>query len=343
MIDDYELRLKTALKKQHEEVFDYRSETIKDKYREVINCPVCNCIDKIPKHKKDMFEFVECDSCGMVYLNPRLNNEATYAFYNSEWNSIYNEKKFDTNNWTLDNLDNKRDTDNLKLISKYKSEKGKLLEIGIGKGYFLKNASDFGYQVYGVELNKVNCEKANILLENKGKIINTDLISAKFENGLFDVIYMKDVFEHVPNPMEMLGEINRISKKGALLFIEVPNIDGAIFKITKEKHVTIFGFEHLNYWSPKTLSLAFNKNEFEVCDIEHQSDDFTIPYIISYLFFNSHTSLENKALNSIPKTILKILRIIFLIKPFKYFNMLSNSIVDKLKMGSQIKVIGLKK
>ena len=341
-MSNYKNRLKQALQEEFDKVFDRENSKMKQEFSLKINCPVCNSSNKHLKYEKDLFTFSECSECSMIYLNPRLNDKATYDFYNGEWTKIYNEQKFKVDNEDLNNFDDTRDLENLSLIKKYKPKGGKLLEIGIGKGHFLRNALESKFDVFGVELNKENCEKANNQLSGHGTIINNDLFEASFKNDFFDVVYMKDVFEHVPNPTEMLEEINRISSKGAVLFIEVPNIDGAIFKLVKEKHVTIFGFEHLNYWSPKTLSLAFEKNNFSLAEEIHQSDDFTIPYILNYLYFDSHTSLNVLKRNKLILFLLKVVKYLFRIKGISYFNLLTNQVVDKLNMGSQIKVIGIK-
>lgn len=340
-MDNYEVRFRNSLENEFEKVFDLNTEEMKEEFKLEINCPVCDSSSSKIKYQKDFFKFSECNDCGMVYLNPRLNDEATYNFYNGEWTKIYNEQKFKVEQ-EQNNYDDKRDIENLDLIMQHKS-KGNLLEIGIGKGHFLKNALKKGFNVYGVELNIENCDKANTLLENKGTIINHDLFDASFEDGFFDVVYMKDVFEHVPNPIKMLEEINRISSKSAVLFIEVPNIDGAIFKIVKEKHVTVFGFEHLNYWAPKTLSLALKQANFETVKTIHQSDDFTIPYILSYCFFDSHTSLRKKRLNKFVFFIIRGFNFIFRKFPLKYTGYLLNRFVDNIGKGSQIKVLAMKK
>lgn len=339
-MDNYEARFRNSLENEFKKVFDFHTGEMKEAFKLEINCPVCDSNSSKIKYKKDFFKFSECNNCEMIYLNPRLNDEATYNFYNGEWTKIYNEQKFKVEK-EQNNYDDKRDIENLNLILQYK-QKGNLLEIGIGKGHFLKNASEQGFNVYGVELNIENCAKANALLENKGTIINDDLFNASLEDGFFDVIYMKDVFEHVPNPMKMLEEINRISSKGAVLFIEVPNIDGAVFKITKEKHVTIFGFEHLNYWGEKTLSVALKKANFAPVKTIHQSDDFTVPHILSYCFFDSHTSLRKNNLNKFSLFIIRGINYVFRKFPFKYFSVFTNKIVDSLNKGSQIKIISIK-
>lgn len=340
-MDDHAVRLRNALIRQHQIVFDYDTKRIKEDLSEHIDCPVCDSNEKVTAFSKDWFNFSKCVNCGMVYLNPRLNDKATYQFYNSEWNAIYNERKFEGGEAST-RIDDKRNDENLKLISQSNLHRGKLLEIGIGNGYFLKRAQVFGYDVYGVELNKKNCEMASVAVGDSHKIFNADLFSIKFDSNMFDVIYMKDVFEHVPNPRKMLAEFNRIAKKGCVLFIEVPNIEGWIFKIFRERHVCIFAFEHLNYWSPQTLEKVLVSEGFAVHDVKHESDDFTPACILSYIIDPAFTSIEGKKSTGLTRFILRVIRKLFTMPPLAYMDGIFKKMPDLAGRGSQIKVIAVK-
>lgn len=340
-MNDYNTRLRSALLKQHQLIFDYNTKQLRDEFCEYLDCPVCDSSKKVTAFTKDWFTFSKCCDCGMVYLNPRLNDKATYQFYNCEWNAIYNEQKFGFN-MPSSVIDNKRNYANLRLIERLNSRKGKLLEIGIGNGFFLKKAHELGYEVYGVELNKKNCEMASSLLEGAGKIYNSDLFDIGFESNTFDVIYMKDVFEHVPNPKKMLAELSRIAKKGCILFIEVPNIEGWIYKIVKQRHVCVFAFEHLNYWSRQTLSKALDLAGFEVHSVRYESDDFTPAYIISYLVEPSFTSLELPKGSGSKRFMFRCIKIMFSLPPLKYLDYLFRWMPDFARRGSMIKVLAIK-
>ncbi len=342
-MDNYDQRLKTALVHQHKKWFDYNTQSLRPEHAQEINCPVCDSAGHELYFQKDWFKFVKCTECGMVFLNPRLNEKATYDFYNSEWNAIYNERKFDavTKTKKLDDIINEN---NLNLLEGFSNKDGKkrtLLEIGTGSGYFIRKAVEYGYNAYGVELNYNNCLKVKDLLGDK--IINADLYSANFPAKMFDVIYMRDVFEHIPDPQRMLCEMNRIANNGCILYIEVPNIEGLIYKIVKEKHVCVFGFEHLNYWSPQTLEKILGTCGFEIAAIKHESLDFTLGRIMAHFYQESFTSIEPLKYSPGVKLFAKITGRGFSLPPLSTVDRwLMPMIADVIQRGSVIKIVARK-
>lgn len=340
-MDNYGSLLRKALVEQHKIIFDYNNKKVRDEFCEYINCPVCNSSKQTTAFTKDWFNFSKCSACGMIYVNPRLNDKATYQFYNSEWTRIYNEKKFGTNTNSSE-VDDKINYSNLRLINEYKLGKGALLEVGIGKGFFLKQASDAGYTVYGVELNKNNCESAIQLLGSSDHVYNMDLFETGFKAESFDVIYMRDVLEHVPNPKKLVAEFNRIAKKGCIIFIEVPNIDGWIYKLVKERHVCNFAFEHINYWSPKTLTTILTSCGFTVKNIYHESLDFKIAHILPHFIETNYSSVNYYKAPVIISFMIKVISKAFSLPPLNMVDYLLSFIANRLKRGSVIRVIAIK-
>lgn len=340
----YSSRLKSALIEQHKKWFDYENETIKSDFSEKIVCPVCGADSANTKFKKDLFQFSQCRECSMVYLNPRLNLRATYDFYNEGWTAIYNETKF-LGETPSTQMDDQINAYNLRLIEERREPsstgKGVLLEIGFGSGFFLRTASAAGYEVHGIDVDTNNCERARKKFGER--IRNADLFDAKFESERFDVVYMRDVFEHVPNPKILLEEVRRILKPRGVIFIEVPNIEALVYKIVKERHVCVFGFAHLNYWSPKTLTKILGKTEFEVLGFHHESVDFTILSVANYFLNSAFTTILPIPTGFFKRTIAWIAAKVFSRGGFRQLDAkFSPKISDSLGRGSEIKVIARK-
>lgn len=337
--DSYSERWKKALIEEHKALFDYKSRTIKAELAEYVTCPVCGSKESDFFFEKDWFRYVKCQNCSMVYMNPRLNQSATKAFYNSTVNEIYNESKFDEDSAT-NRLDDKINLKNLDVIGRYKTT-GNLLEIGSAKGYFLLKAKERGYKVFGIELNQHNYA---ISKRSVGDTIrNVDLFEAHFDEEMFDIIYMRDVIEHIADPIPFLCEINRIARKRALLFIETHNIEGLIHKIVREKHTVIFGFEHPNHWSPKTLDNVLDSCGFQINKIFQVSLDFTVSDILAYFISPTFTSVLSTSENDKPRVLLKTVLNFFQWKPMLRIDLrITPWIANLLRRGSVMKVIAVK-
>ena len=341
-MSNYHGRLTDALRVQHAALFDYSSGEMKASVAERIGCPVCDATGGTVYFVKDMFRFERCRNCSMVFLNPRLNVRATYDFYNSEWTRIYNESKFADGAVTSDS-DAAINSANIAILARAGSKVGgeKLLEIGFGAGHFLRTASRAGYEVHGIDVDTSNYERLS--REFPGKILNCDVHDANYPAGMFDVTYMRDVFEHVPNPKPLLRELNRTTREGGLVFIEVPNIDGLIYKAVAQRHVVVFGFAHLNYWTPDTVRRVLELTGFEVVETVHESLDFSFADIAHYYLDPVFTSLEPVPASRIVLFAMKVMRRLLAISWIgRLDRRVMPRIADALKRGSVVRVVARK-
>ena len=255
----YDERFSAALKEEHVSLLNSSGTEFNSSSIEVLNqCPVCSGKEYSIYCIKDKFVHKSCKSCGLVYLDPNLSREATLKFYNSKVNEIYNEQKFHLEDTIMS--DDIKNLDNYNLLLKNINDKfykgKKLLEIGPGRGTFLTKAVEDGFDAYAVELNSLLIEKLKKITNN---VYTDDIINIELPENYFDVIYFRDVMEHIDMPIPFLSKLHKILKPGGVIFIDTHNIKSLVNSSTKEYHTVIFAFEHPVHWSPESLTYACEK------------------------------------------------------------------------------------
>ncbi len=135
---------------------------------------------------------------------------------------------------------------------------GALIEIGCGDGSFLKHAQAHFARVVGIEPSRRFADEAmakgfDVLL---GYVSHDSLLT----NATFDCFVSRQVFEHLPDPVDVLRGIRRMLKPGAVGLIEVPNGLRAL----RLKRFFEFFPDHVNYYSVNSLVALASSSGFTV-------------------------------------------------------------------------------
>lgn len=251
-----------------------------------IPCPLCDSVVLSPYWEKDNFRFSQCSKCAFVFLNPQPPLEKLHNFYASPFMMMYNEAKFNNQSkveqeviagdtrWILDQVAMRIDLSS-----------ACVLEIGPGgRGDLLSAAIARGCDVVAIELDQNLASMLNIRFGNQVTVINQTIEESSLESEKFELVVMRDVLEHLANPLLILEQVRRLLKPDGHLAVIVPNIDGWIYRLVGRRHTTVFGFEHVNYWSAETLKMALRKSGFRLESERHESIDMSLRTIFSYWF-----------------------------------------------------------
>ncbi|MDP2208985.1 MAG: class I SAM-dependent methyltransferase [Bacteroidota bacterium] len=239
-----------------------------------LNCAVCNSKKLRPKpfgynFNQKWLGAYECRQCAVIFIYPQPTQEELKQLYSRE----YFEGDFRCGHagsyFDDDTVDKLSDNSFIKKIKQYKS-KGKLLEIGCAGGIFLTTARNEGYDVYGVEYSNDAAE----LARNKFNlnVVTGELKEGIFQPEMFDIIFMGDVIEHLPDPMSTLKLINSILKISGILVIVCPMQTNTIFSrigfklydIIKKKATVHLPPYHLFEYRPNSLSWLFHNSGFKI-------------------------------------------------------------------------------
>ncbi len=148
------------------------------------------------------------------------------------------------------------------LVEKYDVKNKDVIEIGCGKGDFLKLLCELG-ENRGVGFDPSYEEKR--WGQNSSFRVIQDLYSEKYQNYKADMVCCRHVLEHIQKPAAFLQSIKDTlrEQKDPILFFEVPNI---MFTL-KDLGVWDLIYEHCGYFSKSSLAYLFESCGFRVLEI----------------------------------------------------------------------------
>ncbi|MBV6518280.1 MAG: hypothetical protein DCC43_00775 [Candidatus Brocadia sp.] len=220
-----------------------------------VNCNLCNADDTFLVTTQNGYKVVRCKSCGLVYVNPRPDNEALKHLYDE----YHQRNGKDVNDWAK--LMGKNFKEILLFLNKALPDKGKLLDIGCGYGHFIEIMKQQGWSVYGIDLSP----KVLLYAKEKGlDVLETSIDDVSVPDEYFDVVTAFYVLEHVTNPLHVLKNMYKMLKPCGILVLRVPHTTPIIrilsfFRIKNNLYDTPY---HLFDYSPEIIIQLLKKAGF---------------------------------------------------------------------------------
>ncbi|MBI2439809.1 MAG: class I SAM-dependent methyltransferase [Lentisphaerae bacterium] len=207
-----------------------------------------------------LFRIVQCRRCGLVYLNPRPDQEEIKGYYPPWYHDRARAGITDieeTTAWgiTWRELMRKKAAPLLK-----RKTQGRILDIGCGDGSLLKYLQGLGWQTYGVEFNDVPAKYAREVLGLN--VFAGRLEEAHYPEGAFDVITLFHALEHLPDPRQTLERTFTLLDQKGLLVIEAPNFASLEARIFRSKWCKVTAPLHFYHFTPPTLRLLLKNSGF---------------------------------------------------------------------------------
>jgi 2-polyprenyl-3-methyl-5-hydroxy-6-metoxy-1,4-benzoquinol methylase len=222
---------------------------------EKIRCIFCGEDNRTVVLEENGFSGVKCHTCELIYVSPRPTLSETLGRYaNDRASHAAGSIIRDEHSKRL----NARHT--LNLINSY-LRKGSVLEIGAGAGYFLDEARRKGFDVYGIEINKIQAqfirETLNIPCESR-PIHESDL-----EGKEFDFIYHRNVLSHFHDPIAEFRDIHHRLKKEGYLVFETGNL-GEVKRQYYNLYSTLEYPDHLFFYGRNSLRRLLDSTGFHL-------------------------------------------------------------------------------
>jgi SAM-dependent methyltransferase len=154
-----------------------------------------------------------------------------------------------------------------RLVKRYKLYNKDIISLGCGKGNFLLLLCKLGNN-RGVGFDPAYVEQEeHIAVKDQVKFIQ-DFYSERYANYQGDLIDCRHVLEHMHNPKSFLNMLrNAIGNRlNTHVSFEVPNALNTFRRL----FVWDIIYEHCQYFTPISLSLAFSSSGFSICELTEE-------------------------------------------------------------------------
>jgi SAM-dependent methyltransferase len=224
----------------------------------IAQCPLCGRSDAPLYAAFPVMSWVRC-SCGLIYMRSAADYGVpmpSAGAPNLHYSRRLRRRISKSRHQILDALNH--------------TAPGPLLDVGCALGYTLQAARALGLEACGVEID----EPAVKFCRDQGFDVQVGTLThMPFEANRFQIITMKHVLEHTPDPLTALAEVRRLLKPGGALFIAVPHA-GYRKAVRDPQHAKFYqptptGAEggHYIYYTPVTLGRLLERAGFELLQV----------------------------------------------------------------------------
>lgn len=256
---------------------------------------------------------VRCTGCGFIYVAPTPAPAALKAMYNDEYFANYYGGGDDVGYESSAEAGMGRASHVLSLVAPY-VPKGALLDIGCAGGHFLRVAKARGYECLGIELNPQMAAHARRAFGLEVLEGSYESVELERSGRRFDVIYMGDSLEHLPDPRRALDRVGGLLTPGGVFVLNGPltlnrSLFTAVlrFKLLLGRGRTAWYVDeppyHLWEWNATTMRRFLVANDFEVLEFATFEEparpkDVLVEVLKRPLTFMERTALHLKDLSA---------------------------------------------
>lgn len=228
-------------------------------WKQIENCDLCGSPDHELLFVKEGFQHVRCRSCGLVFVNPRLEDHLDIQTRTGTGSMGEDE---------LTPAQVRRLQRELASLEQFR-RLNRILEVGAGRGWFLGEASKNGWDTWAVEINAD-------ALQHLGKKGATKIFTQPAEEltvpaDSVDVVRMWDVLEHLTSPKKAVVAIHRILRPGGLFTLSTTNFASLSRKVNGPEWVYLNGADHIFLFEPATITRLLAETGFTNVEITTRS------------------------------------------------------------------------
>jgi SAM-dependent methyltransferase len=162
----------------------------------------------------------------------------------------------------------------LRHISRHRS-RGRLLDVGAGSGILVNEALKLGFEAEGIEPSGPLSGQAM----ERGLPVSHGILPSGNVRGLFDVITVVDVIEHVSDPIGLMRTVREQLAPDGIAVVVTPDVGSVMARVLGRRwwHYRI---AHIGYFNGDTLARALRIAGFEPAATMRPAWYFPVSYLM---------------------------------------------------------------
>lgn len=229
-------------------------------------CPVCRGMVTAKVHELQspfidslFYTIYKCGDCGHLYAVGPISQDILDHVYGAAFHSTSQQRAAGPGSSISINA-----TRRVRWLTE-NGLRGKLLDVGAGRGYFVKAASSV-FEARGIDYSKNASEYGREL----GICLSSgDFLEADYTPGSFDVLTFWDVLASMTNVHATVQKSSRLLRQGGHAIFTLPMGDSLACRIAGARWPLWIPPVNLHYFSKNSVKALLNKHGFEVVRMEY--------------------------------------------------------------------------
>ncbi len=192
-----------------------------------IACNACGADNFAPISTVDSWTIGRCRACGLVFVNPAPFFGATDEFSEMSRAFEYTEYMHQPISPEILAFERQQLLANAGEVARLNGSSAgpgrpmRFLDIGCGSGASVGAASGLGWDAIGIDIDPQLIAEGRAQLKVDLRCV--PILECGLPPGEFDFIKLRDVIEHVPNPLEVLVKVRELLAPGGNVLLVTPN------------------------------------------------------------------------------------------------------------------------
>ncbi len=163
-----------------------------------------------------------------------------------------------------------------RLARRYGRRGARLLEIGSGLGHLVAQLEGW-FVTFGMDLNHWAVKQSKAVVKSSS-LQTASAQELPFADASFNVVIIKHIVEHLPNPEKAIAEIGRVTERGGTLILATPNLSSLLKPWKGERWIGYQDPTHISLKPPEEWLHLISTANFSLRKVF--SDGFwDVPYI----------------------------------------------------------------